>query len=260
MTAYRTFTTEHGEFRIQARDRIFGRNAGVAETMMARHFLSSPKSRVLVVGAHVGTVAIPLSLHCAEVVAIEANPETFMMLEANIATNKHGNIVAFQVAANDKNEEIEFVASVVNTGRSKRMPVFHDDDFFNDQPTVTKVRAARLDEYVGPLGPFDMVFMDCEGSEYFAFLGMPEILADAKTLIVEFYRRHIERVAAITVEQFIEPLWAFPVMLSPAIKELAIGEEVPKLLKEIQADDGLIFCKYAGRAKQLMKLWHLHKH
>ena len=37
----------------------------------------SETSRLLVVGAHIGSLVVPLSRLCREVVAIEANPKTF---------------------------------------------------------------------------------------------------------------------------------------------------------------------------------------
>jgi hypothetical protein len=43
-----------------------------------------PDTRALVVGAHIGTIAIPLARLCAGVVAIEANPETFELLRLNV--------------------------------------------------------------------------------------------------------------------------------------------------------------------------------
>ena len=77
--------------------------------------------------------------------------------------------------------------------------------YFYDNPKVTVVQGVRLDDYLHD-HDFDLVFMDIEGSEYFAFLGMQEILAHAKALIVEFLPHHLIQVAGVTVEQFLAPL------------------------------------------------------
>lgn len=254
---FRTFTTEHGQFRIQARDRLFGRGAGVAETKFARHFLSSPREKVLVIGAHVGTVAIPLSLHCREVVAIEANPETFMMLEHNITAHDRSNIRALWLAASDSFSEIEFVMSSVNTGGSKRMPAFRDHDFFYDKPKETTVPAGPLDDVVGKFGPFDLIFMDCEGSEYHAMLGMPKILSHAETVIAEFFPRHLSRVAAIEPAQFLEPLCAFHYALIPSQNKFLTRYEIKPFLQKMcdknQNDGGVVFAKHAGRIMKMQE-------
>ena len=47
----------------------------------------SEKSEVLVVGAHIGSHVVRLAKKCKNVVAIEANPNTFKYLKANLALN-----------------------------------------------------------------------------------------------------------------------------------------------------------------------------
>lgn len=64
-------------------------------------------SRVLIVGAHIGTLAIPISKLCKDVVAIEANPATYDLL-INISLNSAFNCQAIKIAASDKDENIEF--------------------------------------------------------------------------------------------------------------------------------------------------------
>ena len=46
--------------------------------------LISPKSNVLIIGAHIGSLAIPISKKCSKLIAIEANPDNFKLLETNI--------------------------------------------------------------------------------------------------------------------------------------------------------------------------------
>ena len=49
--------------------------------------LISDDSRVLIVGSHIGSLVIPVSRHCKEVVAIEANPKTYELLSLNLRLN-----------------------------------------------------------------------------------------------------------------------------------------------------------------------------
>ena len=73
-------------------------------------------SRVLVVGAHVGTLAIPLAQLAANVIAIEANPRTFELLTLNVAINAVTNCRCINIAASDSNEPIQFLLSRTNSG------------------------------------------------------------------------------------------------------------------------------------------------
>ena len=59
---------------------------GAAEIDRLKGYIDK-NSRVLIVGAHIGTLAIPISKLCNEVVAIEANPITYNLLQINISLN-----------------------------------------------------------------------------------------------------------------------------------------------------------------------------
>lgn len=219
---------------------------GMAEIEQARQFCDAG-SRVLVVGAHIGTVAIPLARSCEELVAIEANPETYEFLELNVGMNRGFNIVTHNVAASDRAAPVEFVMNTVNSGGSKRMPMHRDDIYFYDNPQVVAVPGVRLDDLL-PGERFELVFMDIEGSEYHAFLGMQRILAEARTLIVEFLPHHLARVAGVTVEQFLKPLSAhFSTLTVPSTGLRAGRKEIPGVLQRMfddnQGDAGIIFRK-----------------
>jgi FkbM family methyltransferase len=219
---------------------------GLGEIEQAKHLFGS-NSTLLVVGAHIGTIAIPLSKLCRELIAIEANPATYELLELNVLMNRCANVKTYNVAANDRDEMISFVMNTHNSGGSKRMPLMRDYDFFYDNPQITSVRGARLDDLLGR-HDFDLVFMDIEGSEYFAFAGMQKILDNTRTLIVEFLPHHLSRVAGITVSQFLEPLAGRFTSLTIPSTGLQVG--APDFLRALQAmfdkgqgDAGIIFQK-----------------
>jgi FkbM family methyltransferase len=219
---------------------------GLDEIERARQYLK-PASKVLVVGAHIGTIAVPLSRLCAEVVAIEANPDTFEFLELNVRMNGCTNLSTYNVAANDKDEPLSFVMNTHNSGGSKRMPKMHDRAYFYDSPKVTSVPGVRLDEYLGRRD-FDLVFMDIEGSEFFALSAMQNILAGAGTLIVEFLPHHLSRVAGITVEEFLRPIAGhFDLLHVPGSGARVEQAAFLRILQEMhdrgQGDMGLVFQK-----------------
>jgi FkbM family methyltransferase len=207
----------------------------------------SDSDNLLIVGAHIGAIAIPISRHCRSVTAIEANPRSFQLLQMNISINQRENVSAIHIAASDKPEELEFVASTLNSGGSKRMPVVRDPMYFLDSPVVTKVRADCLDKVLKGES-FDAVLMDIEGSEYFALRGMQEILSHAKWLFVEFVPHHLRNVSNVTVEEFLRPIRPhFSSVFVPSKKFTGSIDHCREILQAMyerdESEDGVIFSK-----------------
>ena len=243
--------TDQGHFRVDPDDQVVSRSLleggayGAAEIALAASHIDRG-SRVLVVGAHIGAIAIPLSRMCRELIAVEANPATYELLRLNVALNERDNMRIIHAAANDANGTIEFVMNTHNSGGSKRMPKFRDEIYFYDNPAVATVPARRLDDILDHA--FDLVFMDIEGSEYVAFLGMPRLLARAKTLIVEFLPHHLSRVAGITVDDFLAPLTPnFDQLTIPTTRRVVDRNEFERALQDMyernQEDPAIVFRK-----------------
>ncbi|HEX7644415.1 MAG TPA: FkbM family methyltransferase [Burkholderiaceae bacterium] len=182
-------------------------------------------SSVLLLGAHIGTIAVPLSKRVKNLTVFEANPRTYQFLSANLKLNDCANVEAFNLAANDKNTELQFVLNTVNSGGSKRFPVHQDHAYFYDNPDVAMVKAVRLDDFLKGKR-YDLVFMDIEGSEYFAIKGMPQLMAEAQVLFMEFLPHHISRVAGVSIEQFVECLSGFETMIKPSIPAAYHGDAI----------------------------------
>lgn len=240
----------NGIFAVDIEDDGVGRalrlrqSYGEDEIRRAAAYLDA-SADVLVVGAHIGAVAIPLARQCRRLWAIEANPKTFDLLATNIRLNKADNIEALPLAAGDKEEEIEFVMSRANSGGSKRMPKIRAGMYFDDNPEIVTVTARPLDELFAGR-KFALVFMDIEGSEYFALKGMQKILGDAKTLVVEFLPHHLRNVAAVTPEDFLAPIAPHFAHMSVPSQGLSVGRaEFAPVLRAMydrdQGDAGLIF-------------------
>ncbi len=209
--------------------------------------LITTKSNILVVGAHIGSLVIPIAKNCKKVVAIEANPNNFNLLKTNLHLNNSENVTAHNIAASSKQEKIKFQMNVVNSGGSKRLPKNNEYMYRYDNPEVIEVQAHSLDEYLDE-NNFDLVLIDIEGSEYFAMQGMEKILSNCNTLIVEFLPHHLKNVADVTVEQFLSLIpKQFTKLTIPSKEEthpIDIGGVVlQQMYNNKEGDDGIIFAK-----------------
>ena len=202
---------------------------------------------VLIIGAHIGALVVPIAKRCRNVVAIEANPDTFALLKINLSLNGLNNVRAYNIAASDKAETIDFVSSRNNSGGAKRMPKVRAFEYFYDLPETISVQAFALDEHLKG-EQFSLVFMDIEGSEYFALSGMPNILRNARTLFVEYLPHHLRNVSGISPKDFvrlIEPY--FETLLVPS-KDIQVDKSnflstLQSMFDNEQGDDGLVFAK-----------------
>jgi FkbM family methyltransferase len=202
--------SKNGLFLVDVQDQIVGGQLsnngeyGLGELERLQNSITL-QSRVLVVGTHIGTLAIPLSRHCADLTAIEANPRTFRLLQLNLLLNSSSNVRAINIAASDERGSIPFLMSRVNSGGSKRAPVRSDYTYVYDSPETVNVQAEPLDKVLAG-EKFDVILMDVEGSEYFALKGMPTLLASARVLFLEFVPHHIRNVSGVSVEALIGTL------------------------------------------------------
>ena len=244
--------TKNGTLAVDPRDLEVGlklrNNGSYGLDEIARiNELISTQSNVLVVGAHIGSLVIPIAKNCNKVVAIEANPNNFNLLKTNLHLNNSENVTAHNIAASSKKETIKFQMNVVNSGGSKRLPKNNEYMYRYDNPEVIEVQAHSLDEYLDD-NNFDLVLIDIEGSEYFAMQGMEKILSNCNTLIVEFLPHHLKNVADVTVEQFLSLIpKQFTKLTIPSKNEthpIDIGGVVlQQMYNNKEGDDGLIFTK-----------------
>jgi len=236
---------DYEDYGVSRRLRKVG-NWGTAEIERLRPHIT-PDSRILVVGAHIGTLAIPLAKISGKVVAIEANPRTYGLLVQNIALNSVANCTAINVAASDKDEEIKFLLSRANSGGSKRVPRNKEYMYYYDNPKEISVRAVSLDEHLEEKD-FDIVIMDIEGSEYFALKGMQSILSKCKFLMIEFLPHHLRNVSCVTVGQFLSVIAPhFSRMTIPSRDKTVGPSEFLDYLSEMyeneEGDEGIVFEK-----------------
>jgi FkbM family methyltransferase len=244
--------TDQGLFAVDPQDFDVGRSLrqeghwGQAELKrLAPHL--QPQANVLVVGAHIGSLVVPLARLCQQVVAIEANPKSFELLQLNLRLNQINNCECFCVAASNQAEQLNFLVNPSNTGGSKRMPQTKKNIYYYDQPTQIKVAGVVLDDFLADQA-FDLIVMDIEGSEYFALQGMQRILSQAQALQVEFLPHHLADVSGVSVAALLQTI-------APHFSQLEIpsqNKHIPqteflatltKMYQQGQGDDGLIFSK-----------------
>jgi FkbM family methyltransferase len=165
--------------------------------------LVNEESSVLFVGAHVGSLVIPIAKVVREVVAVEANPTIFDTLLMNLDINHCRNVRAVNVAASDKCEKVRFLAALHNSGGSKISPANLREEFTYEDPETIEVDAEPLDKLL-PDFSASHIIMDIEGGEARAMAGMPRLLASSDVFMVEFLPNHIENVAGISCHDFLK--------------------------------------------------------
>lgn len=161
-------------------------------------------SEVLFVGAHVGSLAIPVARKVRKVAAIEANPATFELLRMNVMLNDVQNIELHNFAAGDRGGEVAFLASGLNSGGSS---VEMNDDRQEEahiygSPKKIMVQMRRLDDAF-PKARFDLIVMDIEGAEALALRGMRDLIGRSRALLVEVFEHHLRRIARVSNEEFL---------------------------------------------------------
>lgn len=244
--------TEYGFLAVDPEDCVVGYQLrfngtyGRNELRLINTFINE-NSNVLIVGAHIGSLVVPVSRIVAKTTAIEANPKTYEILQFNLILNDIRNCEAINIAANDKCEEIEFFLNRVNSGGSKRKPILNNAMYDYDDPEIIKVKAVPLDDILEDK-KYDVVIMDLEGSEYFALRGMQKILDHAKVLIIEFIPHHLKNVSGVNIKNFVEPLLGFDSLFIPSsnteVNKDDFFDVLNKMYEENLSDDGLVFQKY----------------
>lgn len=245
--------TDQGRFIVDPAD------IGVSKELMSKGCYGSEEikraleyidqdSVCVIVGGHIGTLSVPISRHCSALHVFEANPATFYLLDLNRKLNSCNNMHLYNKAASDRSGQLEFMMNEANSGASKRVPVHQHRAFIYDKPRKISVESIALDGFLD-LNNIDLMFMDIEGSEYFALKGAQKLLSKTKTLITEFYPDHIKLVANVTAEDFWNQLKQhFSVMLEPLNNKKFVGDkeilnELNRIIRDWESHENLIFTK-----------------
>ncbi|MDO6413658.1 FkbM family methyltransferase [Sphingomonas sp. BIUV-7] len=219
---------------------------GEDELALAATFIQ-PDSNVLVVGTHIGSLAVPLSKLCSSLDAVEANPSTQRLAEANLRVNACWNVTLHKVAAGETRGQIPFLINRENSGGSKRKPLVDRDFYLYDDPEQVMVDCFPLDEICGGKS-YDLIIMDIEGSEFFALKGMPRILSKAQALSVEFLPHHIRDVAGVPIDAFVDQIephfaWLYVPDRNEVFSAGGMRDELRQMYEQGISSAGLYFLK-----------------
>tara|TARA_R110000868_G_scaffold1389_6_gene10704 strand:- start:5158 stop:6006 length:849 start_codon:yes stop_codon:yes gene_type:complete len=203
------YETKNGHIAAPINDLMVGKKLGkygeydMAEVNTIKDFIKSTDT-VYFVGVHWGTLLIPLSKYCKNVVGYEANPKTFYFLETNLLLNRINNVLLFNNAAGDTSRKVKFYTSTINSGGSKIKPKIDKLMYKYDNPDTIEVDMIAIDEHVktNNLEEAQGIIMDIEGAEYYALQGMTNTLKSSKFLYIEYVPHHLENVSITSNEDF----------------------------------------------------------
>lgn len=127
-------------------------------------FVNKKKNLFIDIGANIGNHSIFLSKFFKNVLAFEAHPKIFEIL--NLNTKKIKNIKSFNIALSDKKKFLYFkdIQTQNMAGHSLR------------PKGEIKVKTTKLDDIVKLKNKIDFIKIDTEGHEYEVLKGMKKIL------------------------------------------------------------------------------------
>jgi len=177
--------TEQGTFALDPSDytitnALLHRGAYDAHAIKVLRGLLGPESSLVVVGAHVGSVLIPLAAAARRVLAVEANPRTYPLLRHNLRLNDANNVEARHLAVGAGPGRVQVDHNAINTGNST---VRSDPAGPVEQRALDTLLA---DTWGHSEEPVDLLVVDVEGSECQVFEGAAHTLARTQALWVEF--------------------------------------------------------------------------
>ena len=130
------------------------------------------------IGAHVGLFAIPATQwvgRSGKVIAFEPHPKNFDLLLNNLKINQvEEEVTAIQSAISNKTQSMDLYTCSFNTGDHQLYPSSTRDKI--------SVPCTTLDDFFPSGTQVDLVKMDVQGAEGFAFEGMRRLLEENKAI------------------------------------------------------------------------------
>lgn len=143
---------------------------------------------IIDIGAGLGDFAVTIGRHNPHttIYSFEPFPESFALLQENLALNTVRNVHAFPYAISGKSAELRLQ---IGTGEA----VEHSTAKHSDDPHAVAVQGITLADVFSQhqLTSCDYLKVDCEGAEFEIFFGTaPELLQQIKHICVE-YHNHV---------------------------------------------------------------------
>lgn len=161
------------------------------EDELAKYFTPAAGHIVVDVGAHIGAYTMMSAKRVGEngkVVAIEAHPTNFKILERNIKLNRLTNVVALNIAAYSRRAKLKLYLPEERNGRTIYNTVVQSRA--KDQDSFVQVEADTLDALLNSQGfnTIDWLKIDVEGGEYDVLKGAENTLKSKDiVLLVEVH-------------------------------------------------------------------------
>jgi FkbM family methyltransferase len=159
----------------------------IHEDDIIERFLPKDGDIVVDIGAHIGLYTIISSKRVGfngKVIAVEAHPENFEILNRNIQLNQLTNVIALNYAAYSEEERLKLYLPSGESGFTKYntiMPKFakRDEKFI-------EVTAKPLDKLLQSNGisAVNWIKIDVEGAEFEVLKGAHNVLSDSKDIAI----------------------------------------------------------------------------
>jgi len=144
-----------------------------------KNIIGNSAGSLVFVGAHIGSLLVPLSSYAKTVLGYEADPKNYELLKLNIALNNVKNAHVSNKAIGAKSGRAIVVHNPLNTGNSSILEKTGSEE---------DVELATLDSELKsfPEERVDLLVMDIEGHELYALKGSIKVLENIKFLDMEF--------------------------------------------------------------------------
>ncbi len=178
---------------------------------------------VIDIGAHIGLYTIISSKRVGaqgKVVAIEADPENFEMLNSNIKLNQLTNVIPLNYAAFSKETKIKLYLPSGESGFTKYNTIM--PNWINTQEKFVEVNANTLD-YLLQLNQIrqeevNWIKIDVEGAEFEVLKGATNVLSKSKDIAILMELHGPPHVYRPKVEEFVD-LYKFKIEFEKSYEE-----------------------------------------
>ena len=146
---------------------------------------------VIDVGANTGyyTLNIASKLKEGKIISIEADPNTFKILEKNCNINKISNSEIHNVACSNHEGNIDFFKTDKHSGINSILDQPEKNNF-----NKIKIKSNTLDNIINSrFKKIDWIKIDVEGAELFVLEGAQETLNYTKHIIIEIHEHILEK-------------------------------------------------------------------
>ena len=195
----------------------------IHEDEIIEHFTPKQGDIVVDIGAHIGLYTIISSKRVGtngKVIAIEADPGNFEMLNRNIKLNQLTNVISLNYAAYSKETKIKLYLPSGESGFTKYNTIV--SDWANNEDKFVEVNANTLD-YLLQLNQIreeevNWIKIDVEGAEFEVLKGATNVLSKSKDIALLMELHGPPNVYRPKVQEFLN-LYNFKIELEKSYDE-----------------------------------------